>query len=122
MNKAMQGARLPAEAGDGAIDLAQLDRSTLGDRALQLELLALFDRQAKGLLAEIESMPDMTARQAAAHTLKGAALGVGALAVADAAQYFEETAGEGSLDSARTRLQREIAAARRDIADILERG
>jgi chemotaxis protein histidine kinase CheA len=122
MSKAMQGARRPAEADDGAIDLVQLDRSTLGDRALQLELLALFDRQAKGLLAEIESMPDMTARQAAAHTLKGAALGVGALAVADAAQFFEETAGEGSLDSARTRLQREIAAARRDIADILERG
>jgi HPt (histidine-containing phosphotransfer) domain-containing protein len=119
MNKTMHAAR-PAEA-EGAIDFEQLDRSTSGDRALQLELLALFDRQAKALLAEIETMPDLSARQAAAHTLKGAALGVGATAVADAAQFFEESAGEGRLECARSRLQREIAAARDEIADILAR-
>jgi hypothetical protein len=62
---------------DPAIDMAHLARMTLGERSLEREVLALFDRQADMLLPRIRSgAPALAA--ASAHTLKGSASGIGA--------------------------------------------
>jgi HPt (histidine-containing phosphotransfer) domain-containing protein len=76
----------------GAIDLAHLERATFGDKALAREVLTLFDRQAEKLVAEIAGERSVRARREAAHTLKGAARGVGAFAVAQAAEEMEAAA------------------------------
>lgn len=70
------------------IDREHLARMTLGERSLEREVLALFDRQADMLLGRMsKSVPAVAA--AAAHTLKGSARGVGAWRVASAAEAVE---------------------------------
>ena len=76
------------------IDLVHLSRQTLGDRDLEVELLGLFERQAGQIMQQIEQMAasgDRRLRHDLAHTLKGSARAVGAVAVAAAAQTYEET-------------------------------
>src|SRR5436305_14435246 len=81
---------MPADdaAGEPSIDLTHLFRMTLGDHALEREVLALFDRQIDLLVARIgEAGPSGVA--ALAHTLKGSARGVGAWPMARAAEAVE---------------------------------
>lgn len=79
----------PSLVPDSAsIDLDHLRRMTLGDRSLEREVLTLFERQAAQLLTRLAALPADAA--ALAHTLKGSARGIGAFAVADAAEHFEE--------------------------------
>jgi HPt (histidine-containing phosphotransfer) domain-containing protein len=76
-----------------AVDLAHLSRMTLGERALEREVLDLFDRQADMLLARMASEePRMVA--ALAHTLAGSASGIGAWKVAETAAAVERAAVE----------------------------
>ena len=76
-----------------ALDLAHLSRMTLGESALEREVLALFDHQAGMLLARMASeAPRMVA--ALAHTLAGSASGIGAWKVAEAAAAVERAAAE----------------------------
>jgi HPt (histidine-containing phosphotransfer) domain-containing protein len=77
----------PPSAGE-TIDTAHLSRMTLGERSLEREVLALFDRQAEILLPRIRhGAPAVVA--VSAHTLKGSALGIGAFRVARAAEAVE---------------------------------
>jgi hypothetical protein len=75
------------------IDLDHLSRMTLGERSLEREVLALFDRQAAMLLARMNS-PAPVVVIAAAHTLKGSARGIGAWRVASAAEAVEQAVGD----------------------------
>lgn len=76
------------------IDLVHLSRMTMDDRALEREVLALFDRQMILMMERIgTSTPDVAA--AAAHTLKGSASGIGAWQVASAAAAVETAARDG---------------------------
>jgi HPt (histidine-containing phosphotransfer) domain-containing protein len=90
---------------DEVIDLDHLSRMTLGDCSLEREVLALFGRQAEILLLRM-SAGSPTAAAAAAHTLKGSALGIGAWRVARAAEAVELSdavklaAAIGALDGA----------------------
>ena len=59
------------------IDLVHLSRMTLGDRGLEREVLALFDRQATVLVSRMRSASPGSVTTVA-HTLKGSARGVGA--------------------------------------------
>ena len=59
-----------------AIDRAHLARTTFGDRALEREVLQLFDLQAELLLARMRS-GNPQALAALAHTLRGSASGIG---------------------------------------------
>jgi len=103
-----------------AIDLEHLDRVTFGNRALACEVLSLFDRQAEKLLAEIVVAPDDRSRREAAHTLRGAALGIGATAVAEAADELESAGLNAvAVAGATGRLAAHIAAARLAIARLL---
>jgi HPt (histidine-containing phosphotransfer) domain-containing protein len=82
----------PSESqGDPIIDCGHLARMTLGDRSLEIEVLALFDRQAEILLARMRQAPP-AAVGTFAHTLKGSARGIGAWRVAAAAERLERAA------------------------------
>jgi HPt (histidine-containing phosphotransfer) domain-containing protein len=111
----------PLVPGDRPIDLVHLSRMTLGDRALEREVLTLFERQIGFLMERIETAPAPVAA-AAAHTLKGSAKGIGAFAMAKAAARIEEAASSGDpvgrsegIDS----LRAAIRDARAEIAGLL---
>ena len=75
-----------------SVDLVHLARYTGGDEALNAEVLRLFDRQASEMVSRLG--PILDARDARtwaeiAHSLKGAARGIGAFALADAAAFAE---------------------------------
>jgi len=92
-----------------ALDLAHLSRMTLGESALEREVLTLFDRQAGMLLARMASSePRVVA--ALAHTLAGSASGIGAWKVAAAAAAIERAACEPDA-VALTRRMNDLAAA-----------
>ena len=101
------------------IDLVHLSRMTLGDRGLEREVLALFDRQATVLVSRMRSASPGSVTTVA-HTLKGSARGVGAWRVAAAAEAVELAAsGEGDLSAAITRLAAMAEEARAVIAELL---
>jgi HPt (histidine-containing phosphotransfer) domain-containing protein len=75
-----------------AIDLDHLDRYTGGERILNEEVLRLFDCQCADLVAHLEAAAageDAAEWKLITHTLKGAARGIGANALADAASDAE---------------------------------
>lgn len=109
--------RRPAEAarpggGKCAIDHAHLARYTLGDRALEVEVLELFVGEAPRTLArlraacEAEHVPQKE-WQLASHTLKGSARAVGAWKVADHAEAAEHSPldDRGALLDCLTRIE-----------------
>ncbi|HET9904788.1 MAG TPA: Hpt domain-containing protein [Xanthobacteraceae bacterium] len=108
-----------AAPDDPAIDLVHLSRMTLGDRALEREVLHMFLRQAAMLLAGMEVRADEAAPLA--HRLKGAARGVGAWRVAAAAEAVEQAVRSSpeSLPAARAALADRIADAQAMIEDLL---
>ncbi len=111
----------PLVPGDRPIDLVHLSRMTLGDRALERDVLALFERQIGFLMERIETATAPVAA-AAAHTLKGSAQGIGAFALANAASQVEQAAmlGDpaGRADGVNS-LRAAIRDARTEIAGLL---
>ena len=93
----------PLAPDDGPIDNAHLDRMTLGDIALEREVLAMFSAQAVGLIARLAPLPSAgrysevgsVENLALAHTLKGSARAIGAFRVADAAEVLESAIRRG---------------------------
>ncbi|KQV34251.1 MULTISPECIES: Hpt domain-containing protein [unclassified Rhizobium] len=79
----------PRATAARAIDLVHLEAQTMGDKALEAEVLQLFARQARQLLKTLIDDAD-AARAETAHRLKGAALAVGAFAVAENAAAIEK--------------------------------
>lgn len=112
-----------------AIDLVHLSRQTLGDAALETELLRLFDRQAEQLAARLAAPPakgESQWRAELAHTLKGSARAIGAFDLADAAEAYERacrmTAEEEEAQikaNAWSRLKAALGRARASIAVLL---
>jgi HPt (histidine-containing phosphotransfer) domain-containing protein len=84
----------PLAPDDGPIDFAHLRRMTLGDAALEREVLGMFSAQAPRLAKALAGSPADAA--ALAHTLKGSARAVGAFAVGDAAAHLEALIRHGS--------------------------
>ena len=84
----------PLAPDDGPIDIAHLRRMTLGDAALEREVLGMFSAQASRLVKSLAARPADAA--VLAHTLKGSARAVGAFAVGDAAAHFETLIKSGS--------------------------
>jgi hypothetical protein len=80
-------------------------------------VLRLFDTQAVRLEAEISSASDTRIRSEAAHGLRGAALGIGANAVAKAAAEIE--AGPDDMGGALARLSARVAEVRMAIGELL---
>jgi hypothetical protein len=114
-----EGQSSPRASLERPIDLVHLARMTLGDRGLEREVLALFDRQATVMVSRMRAASPGTA-STVAHTLKGSARGVGAWRVAAAAEAVELAAsGDGDLSAAITRLAAVAEEARAVIAELL---
>jgi HPt (histidine-containing phosphotransfer) domain-containing protein len=87
--------RATAEAAHGSaslgpIDMNHLSRQTLGDENLALEVLRLFDEMSHTYFARLEtstSVPDLLQHL---HSLRGAASGIGAFALASLAKTAED--------------------------------
>ena len=109
----------PPLVPDGpALDLDHLARMTLGERELEREVLMLFTQQSTDLLARLEKLPREGA--SLAHTLKGSARGIGAFAVAEAADNLEQRLRQGLPVTAEvTALQRSVGSALAAIAERL---
>lgn len=71
------------------LDREHLARYSCGNRALEAEVLELFAEHAPIYLGELRSAMTEKAWRQAAHTLKGSARAVGALRVADRAEWAE---------------------------------
>jgi HPt (histidine-containing phosphotransfer) domain-containing protein len=103
--------------GTCAIDVEHLSRMTLGERSLEREVLALFNRQADMLLPRIRR-GDPALAAASAHTLKGSAVGIGAFGVARAAEAVEQ-AKDGRVDAAVETLAAVLEETKAEIARLL---
>ena len=109
-----------AENAAPAIDRVHLKQMTFGDRALERELLQLFDRQAELLLGRMRAS-EPAVLVTLAHTLKGSAAGVGAGEVAHAAAAVEQAAAGSPVECsvALNGLAAAIDAVRAEIAALL---
>lgn len=96
---------IPAEP-DGArvFDWMHLLTCTSGDSALADGLLQEFIVQCRGYLDQLAGEPDETLWRDAAHKIKGASRGIGALALAANAARIEE-APPANLADARVALE-----------------
>lgn len=111
---------------DRPVDLVHLSRQSLGDRALEKELLQLFDAQAESIMVRLASeigMADRRWRRDMAHTLRGSASAVGARHVAACASAYEEalfsSASDRELRVLLDHLVEAVGAARAMIVDLL---
>lgn len=104
------------------IDLNHLDLYTGGNRALNEEVLRLFDDHCRSMLAQLEchSANGQLWRHTT-HTLKGAARGIGAFNLADAASAAEKAlpGDTAAILIAVTRIKNESATVQRFIEDFL---
>ena len=78
--------------GNNAIDLEHLARYTGGERGLNSEVLQLFDGQMTRMVAELHTLlasRDGKRWREVAHSIKGAARGVGAFSMGDLAASAE---------------------------------
>lgn len=93
---AMPGGESCGRARRRPIDLAQLARQTMEDRALEREVLALFAQQSA---AACEGLRLSTGEERGrlAHGLKGSALSIGAFPIADCAEAIEAAPGDDAL-------------------------
>ena len=74
------------------VDLSHLARYTGGDRTLNAEILRLFDGQVNAMVGELQDIleqRDARKWREVTHTIKGAARGVGAFAMGEAAAAAE---------------------------------
>jgi len=98
LNIAFDAPETPRSLGpskSNPIDLVHLAHQTMGDRAVELEVLRIFARQARQCLQDLTNA-DSTNVIAIAHRLKGAAQAVGAFPVSKVAEQIES----GSYDAA----------------------
>jgi HPt (histidine-containing phosphotransfer) domain-containing protein len=110
----------PLVPDDGPIDIAHLQRMTLGDAGLEREVLAMFAGQAVRLIEALAALPADAAELA--HTLNGSARAIGASKVADAAEAFEATLRDGSEPlEALAALRQAVGEARQAIDAVLRR-
>jgi HPt (histidine-containing phosphotransfer) domain-containing protein len=84
----MPGGESCSTARGRPFDLVHLSRQTMGDRALEQEVLSMFVHQTRQIRQSIGQAGTTECRQLA-HTLKGSARGVGAFAIAECAEIIE---------------------------------
>lgn len=89
----------PTPADSEVLDLDHLRRQTAGDRALEGELLALFETQCARLQPLIGDGGPSLRRADAAHTLKGSARAIGAWRLAAAVDRLEAGLRDGETEA-----------------------
>jgi HPt (histidine-containing phosphotransfer) domain-containing protein len=94
-------------AGVRPVDIAHLSRYTGGDADINSEVLMLFTGQSEQLLSRLDAALDSRDPKSwhdIAHSLKGGARGIGAFALAEAAQAAEECNPAADPDGAAKKL------------------
>src|SRR5215207_5258451 len=113
---------VPAAPDARILDVAHLHRQTFGDRALEREVLALFEQQCLRLPPLIAAGKNPNESADAAHNLKGAARAVGAWRLALLAEALETALGEGrpaeTLERLNRALEQAVAAVRGAVAEL----
>ena len=100
-----------------AIDLEHLAKYTGGEKGLNGEILRLFDGQITSMVAELNGLlasRDSKRWREIAHTIKGAARGVGAFEMGEAAAKAEpvDPADSAKAQAAIQKLEREAETVR----------
>ena len=111
---AMPGGEASTTVRVRPIDMVHLARQTMGDRALEQEVLGLFLQQAVQTRDYILHADHAECRKLA-HGLKGSARSVGAFSLADCAEQIEE---DPSNKAARRKLSRLVDEVRDFISAI----
>jgi len=93
-------------AGGSAVDFAYLEGFAQGDRTVISEVFEIFLQQAAIWAPKLDAAASDL--KATAHTIKGAARGVGAYALGDAAAQVEAD-GPGALEQLRRALAEAVA-------------
>jgi HPt (histidine-containing phosphotransfer) domain-containing protein len=119
-NRALDGneAAVPAT---GPIDLTHLRRFTLGDKSLELEILALFIQQVPLTLESLKTALTDQDWRMAAHTLKGSSRAVGAWRLAKLSEHAESLGGpsdRSACGSVLREIEEAAAEARAQIASL----
>ena len=95
---------MSSEAEAPVLDRAHLDMMTGGDNELAAEVIEIFRHQAE-IWSRMLSASEPAATWAdAAHTIKGAALGVGATRLAEACAHAETLGRAGNVSKAEAAL------------------
>lgn len=71
------------------VDLVHLSNQTMGDQALESEVLGIFVSQSQIYMNLLRTSNDYEVLHKASHALKGAARGIGAFELANQAQSIE---------------------------------
>ncbi len=100
------------DGGPLPIDLEHLSQYTADDPAVTREVLTLFRDQAEAWLAAMAVATDLQAWRDVAHTMKGAAAGVGAREMAELAKEAEAVSDLDTPERADVLARLEIAIAR----------
>ena len=90
--------RARPDGGTKPVDLVYLGRFTLGNLALEAEVLDLFMTHTPRYLANLAAAVTAKAWHDAAHTLKGAARGIGAWRLARCAEMAERLRFDTDID------------------------
>ena len=99
------------------LDLEHLGQYTAGEPVLEAELFALFSTQVENCVGQMEAAASGDSWMAAAHTLKGASRGVGAMDLADACAHAEQhPLDPDTLADVRARAHRTL----REIRTVME--
>jgi len=110
----------PLAPDDGPIDLAHLARMTLGDAALERQVLGMFASQSANLIEKLTALPAEAG--ALAHTMKGSARAIGAFRVAECAEALETAIRQGENPAkCQIELKAAVADARAAIDTLLQR-
>ncbi|MCB1507749.1 MAG: Hpt domain-containing protein [Hyphomicrobiaceae bacterium] len=100
------------------VDLVHLAHQTLGDRALETEILKLFLVQSELLMKRLAAgFGDAAVVRRNAHTLKGSASGIGAFEVASDAEALFDAPGDAVQSD---RLGESVARANAFIRSLLD--
>ncbi|MGV1013588.1 MAG: Hpt domain-containing protein [Methyloceanibacter sp.] len=104
-------------ASSRPVDLVHLSRYTLGERALERDVLELFCTQSFICLEQLRAARCDKDWQEAAHSLKGSARAIGAWRVAEGAEHAEAFSGE---TQSRAHHINEIESAVHEARDYIE--
>lgn len=107
------------------VDLAHLARYTLGNQALECEVLKLFHDRSELLLQRLKAADEDKAWSDAAHAIKGSARAIGALDVANSAEAAEALRGKERMAGSQGALEdmeRLIGEAKSYIGSLLAEG
>ena len=94
------------------VDIKHLRRYTLGDTALEQEVLELFLGQLPETIASLSGATTEKEWRVAAHTLKGSGRAVGAWRIARLAEHAERMVGVKNVDARIEAVARILDAAR----------